>query len=200
MGGAVSSPCCLFGLRRPITGAYRLLGRARPWSENGSLQEGSRQWVLPRTITTSVLVPPVSHSVSPPLQETLQYQQVGLAQALMRSLLFSLGPGAHETLCEPSKSGISVSPNPVESLLSNPAGLQSWFLWGLLLLLRDPQAGKPDVGLRIFTPVRELLWYNYFPVCGLPTRHVWDLILSCFRPFYCLSVASLSLDVGYLFW
>ena len=40
-----------------------------------------------------------------PLQETLQYQQVGLAQAPMRSLLFQLGPRAHET-CVPSENGI----------------------------------------------------------------------------------------------
>ena len=53
-----------------------------------------------------------------PLQETLHHQQVGLAQALMRPLLFSLGPGVHKTLCVCvlSKSGVSVSPSPVESL------------------------------------------------------------------------------------
>ena len=94
----------------------------------------------------------------------------------MRSLLFFLGPGAHETLCALSKSGVSVSPSPVEFLRSNPAGLQSQMLCGLLLLLPDPQAGEPDVGLRTFTPVGELLWYN-FPVCGSPTQQVRDLIL-----------------------
>ena len=62
-------------------------------------------------------------------------------------------------------------------------------LWGFLLLLPDLQAGKPDVGLRTFTPVGELLWCNYFPVCGLPTRWVWDLILSWLCPSYHL-VAS----------
>ena len=66
---------------------------------------------------------------------------------------------------------------------------------------RPPQAGEPDVGLRTFTPVGELLWYNYFPVCGLPTWHIWDLILLWLHPSYCLTVASsLSLDVEYLFW
>ena len=42
--------------------------------------------------------------------------QVGLALALMRSLLFSLGLGVHETLCVPFKSGVSVSPSPVDFL------------------------------------------------------------------------------------
>ena len=49
---------------------------------------------------------------------------------------------------------------------------------GILLLLSDPQAREPDMGLRTITPVGEPLRYNYFPVCGLPTRWVWDLILS----------------------
>ena len=43
---------------------------------------------------------------------------------------------------------------------------------------QTPQFGKLDMGLRIFTPLGELLWYNYFPVCGLPTQWVWDFILS----------------------
>ena len=41
---------------------------------------------------------------------------------------FFLGPSAHETLCAPSKSGVSVSPSPVEVLQSNPASLQSLIL------------------------------------------------------------------------
>ena len=48
-------------------------------------------------------------------------------------------------------------------------------------MLPDPQAEEPDVGLRTFIPVVELLWYN-FPVCELPTRSVWDLILSRLYP------------------
>ena len=38
--------------------------------------------------TTSVLVPTVSHSHSLPPQETFQDQQIGLAQAPVKSLLF----------------------------------------------------------------------------------------------------------------
>ena len=46
----------------------------------------------------------------------------------MGSLLLLLGPDAHTTLCVPSKSGVSVSPSPVEILQSNPASLQSLIL------------------------------------------------------------------------
>ena len=60
----------------------------------------------------------------------------------------------------PSKSGVSVSPSPVEILQSNPASLQSLIIWEILLPVLEPQVGKPDVGLRTFTPVGGLLWYN----------------------------------------
>ena len=39
---------------------------------------------------------------------------------------------------------------------------------GVPVPLQDPQAGKPDTKLRIFTTVGELLWYYCSPVCGSP--------------------------------
>ena len=144
---------------------------------NGGLWEGSRQGLLPRTSAASVLVPTVSHSHPLPLQETLQHYQVGLVWSPMGSLLLPLGPEAHITLCVPSKSGVCVSPSPVEVLQSNPASLQSLILWEFLVPLPDPQVGKPDVGLRTFTPVGGLLWYKCSPVCESPTQQLRDLIL-----------------------
>lgn len=125
MGGAVFHPCWLIILRCPSTGAHGLLGGARSWWENGDLQKGSCQWELPRTTAASVFFPAVGPSCSLLPQETLQFQQVDLAQALLRSLLFSLGPSAFETLCAPSRNGVYVSPSPVDLLCSNPADLQS---------------------------------------------------------------------------
>ena len=114
---------------------------------------------------------------------------------------FPLGPDAHTTLCVSSRSGVSVSPSPVEVLQSNPASLQSLILWKFLLPLPDPQVGKPDVGLRTFSPVSGPLWYNCSPVCESPTQQLWDLILLWLRPSNHLIAASpLSLVVGYLFW
>ena len=63
----------------------------------------------PRTTTVMVFVPAMSHSHPHPLREALQYQLIGLAQAFMKSLLFSLDPGAHETLCVTSKSRAQAS-------------------------------------------------------------------------------------------
>ena len=77
----------------------------------------------------------------------------------------------------PSKSEVSVSHSPVEVLQSNPASLQSLILHEFLLLLPDPQVRKADVGLRNFTPVSGLLWYNCSPVCESPTQQLWGLIL-----------------------
>ena len=113
---------------------------------NGRLWEESCQRVLPRTSAASVLVPMVKQSQPPPLQETLQHQQVGLAQSPPGSLLLSPGPDAHTFPCAPSKSGVSVSPSPVKGLQSIPTRLQSLILYEFLLLLPDPQVGKPDVG------------------------------------------------------
>ena len=70
------------------------------------------------------------------------------------------------------------SPRTVKVLQSNPARLQSLILWEFLLPLPDPQVGKPDVGLRTFTPVGGLLWCNCFLVCESPTQWLWVLILS----------------------
>ena len=141
------------------------------------LWEGSCQGVLPRTSAASVLVPTVKQSHPLPLQETFQHEQVGLVQSSPGSLFLPLGPNAHTILCAPSKSGVSVSPSPVGVLQSIPTRLQSLILYEFLLPLPDPQVGKPDMGLRTFTPVGRLLWYKCSPVCESPTQQLWDLIL-----------------------
>ena len=64
---------------------------------------------------------------------------------------FPLGPDVHRFLFVPSHSGVSVSPSPVEVLQFNLTGLQSQTLWGFWVPLPDPQAGKPDLGLKTFT-------------------------------------------------
>ena len=83
-------------------GADMLFG-AKTWWKNGSLHQGSCQWVLSRITASSVFVPTVSHNHLPPLQETMEYQQVGPVQVLMRSPLFSLASGVHENLYVPYK-------------------------------------------------------------------------------------------------
>ena len=201
MGGAVFPPCWLFGLRCPSTGVCKLWGWGqvlRKWWPPGGLMPMSTSQICCHQCLCPCNEPqlPTASTGDPPL--LAQSSRPGPVSYEVSA--FSLGPGAHETLCACSKSRVSVSPSPVEFQWSSPAGLQSQILWDLLLPLPDPQAGEPDVGLSTFAPVGELLWYNYFPVCGLPTWQVWDMILSWLHPSYHLTVASsLSLDVGYLF-
>lgn len=112
------------------------------------------------------LCPTGSLGCSPLPQEPLQHQQAGLVWAPKRPWLVFLGPGVHRTWHTASESGVSVVPSPVGSLGSNTTGFQHHVLWGLLLLLLDPQAGEADMGLRTFSMVGKLLWDNCFPVCG----------------------------------
>ena len=114
----------------------------------------------------------------------------------MGSLLLPPGSWWATTLCVPSKSGISVFPSPVEVLQSNPTSLQSLILWEFLSPLLDPQVGKRDSGLRTFTPVDGLLWYNCSPVCDSPTQQLWDLTLLWLRP----STMSLQLLLCLWMW
>ena len=88
-----------------------------------------------------------------------------------------LHPGVHESLCVPSKSGISVSLNPVEFLGSSLTILQNQMIWRFLFLLPNSQTREPDVELRTVTFVGEPLWHIFFSLCV--THPVgWGLIVS----------------------
>ena len=73
-------------------------------------------------------------------------------------------------LVQPSRNGISVSPSPFDIHWS-PTGLESQMLWGLFLLLPDPQA-EPNVGLWTHSWERtSVIWL--FP--SLWVAHLEDL-------------------------
>ena len=96
--------------------------------------------------------------------------------------LFPPGPGVLETLYVPFKGEVSVFPSSVEFLQSNPDVLQNQILWGLLLLLSDPLAGKTKVGLRT-----SLLWQNFcgiivFQFVGCPPSRYGILFYCDFAP------------------
>ena len=176
--------------------------------------------VLPRT-AASVLVLTVRQSHPPLLQETLQHQQVGLVQSPLGSLLLPLGPDAHSTLCVPCKSGVSVSPSPVEVLQSNPANLQSLILQEFLFLLLDPQFGKPDgvsepslqlvdfcgiIVLQFVSHTASSYGIRLYCDCAPPTISLWLLLCLWmggifFGEFQCLPVddcSAVSCDSGVL--
>ena len=94
----------------------------------------------------SVFVPMLSHSHPLPLQETLQSWQVTLAQSVRRSLLFSLGPGVHQTLCAPSKNVVSISFSPMEFQQSNHWPSKPGCLRTPILTAKSPSLGRMTWG------------------------------------------------------
>ena len=115
--------------------------------------------------------PTMSHSKPLFSQEILQELQSGLTQIPMESLLCHWTQCIWKPVCI-FQEWVSISPSHMELLSTSPTGLQCQMLWGLFLLMLDPQAWGPDVEFRTLTPVGESLWYSYFPVCGLPTQQV----------------------------
>ena len=102
---------------------------------------------IPENLASNVL-PQQRATVTPFSQEILQELQSGLTQIPMESLL-CLGPSVHESLSASFKNEVSVSPSPVEPLLTSST---SQMLQGLLFPMPDPQAWGPDLMLRILTP------------------------------------------------
>lgn len=75
---------------------------------------------------------------------------------LLWSPCFILDPSARETLYVTSESRVSNFPRLVEFLKSSPTGLQSQFLWRLLLPIPEPQAGEPDIRSECSLPWESL--------------------------------------------
>ena len=88
--GGLCSPTLLFSLRRPNTDNYRLLSGSGLGANEPRCQGPAAEY-------SQICQPPVSVSQGeprppPPLQETLQDQQVGLVHVLIKLLLLLLVP------------------------------------------------------------------------------------------------------------
>ena len=199
MGGAVFPSLWFFVLSHPSPWTCRLLRGARSWWKNGSLQEGSCQWVLPRTTAESIFVPTVSQfpSPTPPTTFTgnppIAAGRSGPSSCEVtafypgswgtRGLVFSL---QEWSFCLPQSCAIPAI---------KPTDLQSQMLSGLLFPMPDPQAVEPDPGLSSFTPVGEPLHYNNFLllwVTHLGGNGTWfdcngpPILPSCCGVYICL--------------
>lgn len=111
---------------------------------------------------TNVFVPRVSCSHSLPLQETLQGQQVDLAQAPIKLLLLPWVL-VHMRFCVSPLRVKSFSPSLVGLLQLSPDGLQSRMLWRLLFPVLEL-----GVAFRTLSAVGEPLQFNYSPMCEPP--------------------------------
>lgn len=166
-------------------------------------QSCSMSLSIPQSCSIHVFEYSPELSVSLPLQwvtttsslPTLQYQQVNLAQALLKSLLFSLSPGVHMTLCLASRSVGSIYASLVEFLWTSPTGIQSQILWGFLLLVLDPQGWGVWHGSLNFHFCGE----KFCDIIVFQTWWIWDLTLSWLHALLPSSCGFSSLDVGYFF-
>ena len=85
-----------------------------------------------------------------------------------------LGPSACETLCAPSKSGISFSPSPVELLRSSTAGVEAQMLWAVLLPNARPSdylVGPFYVGTSLCS-LRGLIFFGVRAVFSMDVCHL----------------------------
>lgn len=103
-------------------------------------------------------LPPVSCPHSKPQSTPASRDMVW--PRFLWNLCLSLEHSACENLCVLSKSGFSLSPGPAELLHSSPTGLQSYMLWGLLLLTTTH--GSLLLGLEL-----SLLWENFHNIIVL---------------------------------
>ena len=192
MGGTVFLPCWLFGLKCPSIGAYRLLSRARSRWENGDLQEGSCQWVLPRSTATSAFVLTVSYSHQPPPPVSIGYPQ---------TLAEKSGPVFYEVTDFFSwvlvHTRPCVCPLRVEFLFP----LVLWNSYGQTLVAfkdRFSQGSSSHCQTQNFHSIWELLWHNYFSDCRsliqyrmwfdhnltFPTNLLWLLLRFCMQDIF----------------
>ena len=81
--------------------------------------------------------------------------------------------------CFSQDRGVCVCCLIVEFLWPNPSGLQSQMPGDIPSCYQTPRMGSLTQGSELL-----LLWNNYFPVCGLFTQRLWDLILPRLHPSY----------------
>ena len=168
MGGAVFLFDWLFSLKHPSTKAYWLLGRASSCgrmeaSRRVHANECSPELCCQCHFPCSKPQPLPTSKEDPPVEACRSFQFSYEVTALFPEswcMLDLVGALQEWSFCFSS---------PVEFLQSNPAGLQNHNLWGLFLLLPGPKPAKPDMEIKTFTLMGELLWYQYFPVYESPT-------------------------------
>ena len=106
-----------------------------------------------------------------PPHRTPGHSQASLTQSLVGTLLLSLSSWcAQGFVC-----ALHESLFPVLWMFCNqiPLAFKVKIPWEFSIPLLDPQVGKSIVGPRTFITVRELLWYNCSPVCGLSAQWLY---------------------------
>ena len=133
-----------------------------------AVMETSFKRIYARTVVFSASDPTADHRGPVPLPETPRRSQASLVQSLVWPLRLSPGSwSAQGFVC-----ALHESLFPVLWMFCNqiPLAFKVKIPWEFSIPLLDPQVGKSIVGPRTFITVRELLWYNCSPVCGLSAQ------------------------------
>ena len=113
-----------------------------------------------------VCVPRVISSYLFLLWEALQDQQVDLTRTSRTLLLLPWVPEYVRFFMHPFRADLYF-PQPSCSPKSKPTSLQRQTFWELIFQVQNPQAGEPDVGLRLIASSFAVV---IILVCGLPTQ------------------------------
>ena len=132
----------------------------------------------------------------------------------MGSLLLPLGPSAHTTLCVPSKSGVSVSPSPVEVLHQILIDFKVWFSRNSSSCCQTPRLGsltwgsEPSVqwvdfyGISVLQFVSHpsaVMGFDFIVIAPLLPSHCgFSFVFGCGISFLVSSSVFLSMTVQQL--
>ena len=187
----------------------------------GGLWEGSRQAVLPRTYGPVSLSPQWAAATPRLCRRPSTTSRLVWFSLLWGLCSFPLGPDVHATLCVHSKSGVSVSPSPVEVLQSNPLAFKVWFSGNSSFHCQTPRLGsltwgsEPSLQWVDFCGIIVLQFVSqppsgygiwFYCECAPLTVSLWLLLCLCmwgifFGKFQCLPVddcSAISCDSGAL--
>lgn len=145
----------LLGLKHPSSGASRPLCDAWSYEGNSGLLEAHTKEYYPRLLLPVSLSPRWATAACASMGDPPILADRSGPVSYGVSAFSPLGHGAHKTFV-PSKMGISVSLGPLGVLWLNPTGIQSQFLWVLLLLLWATQLGS-----LMWNSEPLLLWDNF---------------------------------------
>jgi len=139
--------------------------------------------IIPKTFTLNVL-PPQSSIVFPESSENHRQDW----PRFLWSICFAPGPSAHESLCVPFKSAVSVSSSPVELLCTSPTGPQCQMLWGPSSKCQISRSGNLTWCSELSLPWASLynifssLWATHLVSLGLLISHKLPSTVSVWLP------------------
>ena len=173
MCGFVIPPRLLFGLGLLSTDGWVQIVPKCPPPEKYMLMN------IPKSFASNML-PPQQATVSTcfPRRSSKNFRQV--QPRFLWSLCFAMGPSAHESLCEPFKNGVSVSPSPME--LRCTLAFNARFSRGPFSQCQIPRRGDLMWNSELLLLYVSLCDTVTFQSVGFPTREAWGCLDCVITP------------------